>query len=206
MMDRIETQPQRGRAAQAVAAVAVALTMFFAAPASAQSEGSLTQGEQELVDAYTVMQGVTGGLLATTATLGMIQLYNLPTAFGDGACAEGNAIGGDFACSQHLTLVHGALGVLSVGSYTATGILALEAPDLDQGTEDTVTDVLGTATAIGFGLTGLMGILGANPWLVGITDESDQREFSEVVRVIHAVLAVTTASIFASHVMVDHID
>ena len=188
-----------------IALSAILLTAGFASPASAQVEVTLTEGEQDLVDAYTVMQGVTLGLLGTTATLGAIQLYNMPTVFGDGACAHGGAIGGDFSCSRHMSLVHGAFGVLSVGSYVATQVLALEAPDLDQGTEDTVTDVLGVTSAVGIGITAMLGVLGANPGFFGV-HESDQQEFSEVIRVIHAVLALTTASVFAAQVMVDQID
>lgn len=187
----------------ALCAAAMALGTV-ASPAAAQTR-PLSQGDQEVLDAYYVMQGVTGGLLTVTATLGLTQLYNLPTAFGDGACARDQAIFGDFACSRGLSLVHLGFGVATIGSYTAQSILALEAPDLDQGTEGDVTDALGVATFAGFTVTAILGLLAANPFLLGI-DESDQDDFQRVMRVIHMTVALLTAGAFATHVAVDHIN
>jgi hypothetical protein len=187
-----------------LAAPLLAATLATAAPASAQ-QPTLTDSERGVVDAYYVMEGVTLGLLGVTALGGSVQLYNLPTALGEGACARGEAILGDYACQRHASLLHGILGIASIASYTATAALALAAPDLDQGNEDTVTDVLGVVHGIGIGVTGALGLLAANPGLIGLSGQ-DAAEFSRVVRVIHWVVAMVTFSAFATQVIVDRVD
>jgi hypothetical protein len=187
-----------------LAAPLLAATLATAAPASAQ-QPTLTDSERGVVDAYYVMEGVTLGLLGVTALGGSVQLYNLPTALGDGACARGEAILGDYACQGHASLLHGILGIASIASYTATAALALAAPDLDQGNEDTVTDVLGVVHGIGIGVTGALGLLAGNPGLIGLSGH-DAAEFSRVVRVIHWVAAMITFSAFATQVIVDRVD
>lgn len=204
------SQPSRRPSSRSLGSILAALALsavllVHVKSAHAQTEQALTADEQETVDAYHVMQGVTAGLLATTATLGLVQLYNLPTTFGDGACARDAAIFGQFACSGQFSIIHGAFGVASLGSMVATGILALEAPDLDQGDEDIVTDVLGIGAMTTIGLTGVLGILAANPGLFGVS-QSGRQEFSRHVRLVHMILALTTASLFATHIAVDHID
>ena len=170
----------------------------------AQQQEELTGSERDIVDAYEVMSAVTMGLMGTTATLGLVQLYNLPTSFGDGACADGSAILGSYACSGNFSLVHGALGIATIASYTATGALALAAPDLDQGREDTVTDALGVVHGVGIGLTGALGLLAANPGLIGLHGD-DATEFSRHLRIVHWIVALATAGAFASHLIVDHV-
>jgi hypothetical protein len=177
---------------------------LLAAPAQAQDTPP-NQSEIELQDAYEVMQGVTAGLMGATATLGLVQLYNMPTSFGDGACARDAAIFGDYACRGSFSLVHAAFGIATLGSYVATGVLALAAPDQDVGREDTVTDVLGVTHAVGLGLTTTLGLLAANPHILGITG-NDAREFSRHMRIVHWIVALVTASAFATHLVVDHVD
>lgn len=184
---------------------ALAACSLALAPASASAQPVLSDRDQDIQDAYEVMSGVTMGLLGVTALGGLTQLYNLPTAFGDGACSRGEAIFGDYACERHFSLVHGGLGILTLASYTATAALAFAAPDLDRGDEDTVTDVLGVIHGVGIGLTGVMGLLAANPGLIGLRDQA-ATEFSRVLRVVHAFVAVVTAAAFATHIAVDQID
>lgn len=188
-----------------VAALAICSLALAPSSASAQQPPVLTDRDRDIQDAYEVMSGVTMGLIGVTAIGGLAQLYNLPTAFGEGACSRGEAIFGDYACERHFSLVHGGLGILTAASYTATAALALAAPDLDQGSEDTVTDVLGVVHGVGIGLTGIMGLLAANPGIIGLHDQA-ATEFSRVMRVVHAVVAVVTAGAFATHLAVDHID
>src|SRR5690606_16684307 len=129
------------------------------AQAAAQQQPELTPHEQDLVDAYDVMQGVTLGLLGVTALGGLVQLYNLPTSFGEGACASNSAIFGSYACSGQLSLVHAVLGIASIASYTAWAALSFAAPDLDDFRgEDGVTDALGVVHGIGIGLTPALGV------------------------------------------------
>jgi hypothetical protein len=175
-------------------------------PSTARAQ-DIPPEDQDLVDAYDVMQGVTMGLLGTTALLGSFQLYNLPTTFGDGACAqnEDSAIFGSYACDRSLSLVHGMLAIATLSSYTATGVLALAAPNRHEGIEDAVTDVLGVAHAVGIGLTGVLGLIGAFPRVLGLHGEA-ANELSRVLRVIHFGLALFTAGTFAAHLLVDQID
>jgi hypothetical protein len=185
-------------------------SLLVAALASAPSRAAaqqvvLSERDRDLVDAYYVMEGVTMGLLGATALGGAVQLYNLPTALGDGACARGEAILGDYACQGHASLLHGALGIATIASYTATAALAFAAPDLDQDDEDTVTDVLGVVHGVGLGLTGALGLLAANPGLIGLSG-NDASDFSRALRVVHWAVAMVTAGAFATHLMVDQID
>lgn len=194
------------RYARTLALLAALLVAALATtPSRAAAQQTLTDQDQDLVDAYYVMQGVTMGLFGITALGGAVQLYNLPTLFGDGACARDEAILGDYACQRHLSLVHGILGIATIASYTATAALGLAAPDLDQGGEDTVTDVLGVVHGVGIGLTGVLGLLAANPGLIGIS-ANDQDDFSRTLRVVHWIVASVTAGAFAAHLLVDRID
>lgn len=188
-----------------LAALAVCSLALAPASASAQQPPVLTDRDRDIQDAYEVMSGVTMGLMSVTALGGLTQLYNLPTAFGEGACSRGEAIFGDYACERNFSLVHAGFGILTAASYTATAALAFAAPNLDQGSEDTVTDVLGVIHGVGMGLTGVMGLLAANPGLIGLHNQS-ATEFSRVMRVVHAIVAVVTAGAFATHLAVDQID
>lgn len=188
--------------------VGAALTLCIAIPtgsARAQEEVVLSERDEDLVDAYYVMQGVTLGLMGATALGGLVNLYNLPTSFGDGACERNEALFGDYGCNKSLSLVHGIFGIASIASYTATAALAFAAPDLDQGSEDTVTDVLGVAHGVGLGLTGVLGILAANPNLIGLHGNAAS-EFSRHMRIVHWLVALTTVSLFTTHLIVDHVD
>ncbi len=183
---------------------AIALSFALVTGGTARAQAPLTQSEQDIVDGYEVMQGVTMGLLGATAALGLVQLYNLPTSFGEGACDRNSAIFGSYACNGDFSLVHGIFGIATIASYTATAALAFAAPNLDRGDEDTVTDVLGWVHGIGIGLTGALGLLAANPGLIGLSG-STASEFSRHLRVVHWLVALVTASAFATHLIVDHV-
>lgn len=186
--------------------VSLLIGALAAAPSRASAQQPvLSDQDRDVVDAYYVMEGVTMGLMGLTALGGAVQLYNLPTALGEGACARGEAILGDYACERHFSLLHGILGIATIASYTATQALALAAPDLDQGDEDTVTDVLGVVHGVGIGLTGALGLLAANPGLIGLEGDAAS-DFSRALRVVHWVVAAITASAFATHLLVDQID
>lgn len=179
--------------------------LVMAAPTFARAQAvELDETDQNLIDGYQVMQGVTMGLLTLTAGLGAINLYNLPTSFGDGACADDASIFGDYGCDGRFSLVHGIAGIATLASYTATGALAIAAPDLEEGTEDTVTDVLGWIHGVGIGLTGVFGILAANPGLIGLSGQAAE-EFSRHLRVVHFLVAFVTASAFATQMVVDYV-
>jgi hypothetical protein len=189
-----------------IGSIGVALLLLVAAPAAAQQEEpDQSQSDIQLQDAYEVMQGVTMGLMGATASLGLVQLYNMPTSFGDGACSRNAAILGDYACRGDFSLVHAAFGIATLGSYVATGVLALAAPDRDTGHEDTVTDVLGVTHAVGIGLTSTLGLLAANPGIIGITGDA-ATDFSRAMRVVHFMVALVTAGAFATHLVVDHVE
>jgi hypothetical protein len=165
----------------------------------------LTDQESDIVDAYRVMEGVTLGLFGATALGGLSLLYNYPTAFGDGACARGEGFLGNYGCDGRSSLLHGTLAIATIASYTATEALALAAPDLDQGDEDTVTDVLGVVHGVGIGVTGLLGLLAAHPELIGLHG-GDANEFSRVLRTVHYFVALVTAGAFATHAIVDYVE
>lgn len=196
------------RSSVGAAAMALVLTLTMTSRADAQGDTrstALTDHEQDVIDAYDIMSGVTLGLMGATASLGLAQLYNLPTSFGEGACARDEAIFGNYACSGAFSLVHGIFGIATAASYTATGALALAAPNRDFGTEDTVTDVLGVVHGVGIGLTAVMGLLAANPGILGITGQAAE-SFSRHLRVVHWLVALVMVSAFATHVIVDHVD
>jgi hypothetical protein len=185
---------------------AIAVCALAVAPSRASAQQPvLTDRDRDIIQAYDVMQAVTMGLMSATALGGLVQLYNLPTALGDGACSRNAAIFGDYACEGDYSLLHGILGIATIASYTATAALALSAPNLDQGDEDTVTDVLGVVHGVGIGLTGALGLLAANPGLIGLSG-NDASEFSRTLRVVHWLVAAVTAGAFATHMAVDYID
>ena len=188
----------------ALAGAVIAGSVTLAPSRVAAQQVPLTDREEDIVDAYQVMQAVTMGLLGVTALGGTVQLYNLPTALGDGACARGEAILGDYACNHHASLLHGIAGIATIASYTATQALALSAPNLDQGDEDTVTDVLGVVHGVGIGLTGALGLAAANPGLFGLSGNAAS-DFSRTLRTVHWLVALVTAGAFATHMAVDYI-
>lgn len=184
--------------------LAVALLAATAGSTSTARAQELTDRDADIIRAYDVMQAVTMGLMGATAPLGLIQLYNLPTSFGEGACAQGNPIFGNYACDGSLSMVHGILGIATIASYTATGALALAAPNTVPG-EDTITDVLGGIHAVGIGLTGALGLLAANPNILGLHGDA-AHSFSRHMRVVHWIVAMVTVGAFATHLLVDQID
>ncbi len=179
------------RAAVLVTAVALVL------PTTAQAQTTGAPPDSGHLDAYHAMQDVTLGLMGATLTLGSIQLYNMPTIFSDGGCLRQKAAFGAFACEHRLTLVHAGMGALSLGSYIATEILSADLPTRNRSaTESTISDVLTVATAIGYGVTAIIGLIAAN---LGDFD------VQKVLRVIHAGIALLTVGAFATQVGMEHI-
>src|SRR5262249_36833236 len=126
----------RRHASAAVFAATLMLIGPFGRNVAHAQEVSPHTSDVDLVQGYRVMQSVTMGMLGATAMVGLVQLYNLPTSFGDGACASNQGILGSYACNRSFSLVHGLLGIASIATYVATAVLAVVAPDVNQSPQE----------------------------------------------------------------------
>jgi hypothetical protein len=186
------------RAIIGACAAAIAFVALAVSPTTVEAQAGLSLDAQQRLRAYHATQAVTLSLLGTTAILGSIQLYNMPTPLSRGACARGEAVFGSFACKHRLSLVHAGLGALSVGSFIANSVLGGNLPDRNRsGTERTIHDTLTVATAVGFGVTAVIGLIAAN---------AGDYDLQSVLRIVHASVALLTAGAFTTQVAMEHIE
>ncbi len=139
------------------------------------------------------------GSLLVTEVFGTIHLLNQPSWFGDGACRSSPD---RFGCGDTYSLVsglHQVFAFTTVGLYTTAGVIAVAAPDPDNAS---VGDDLASRTlrrhkalawvhAAGMVLMPILGVLSANPDLVGVSDEG-RADFASGMRSIHAIVGYTT--------------
>jgi hypothetical protein len=168
----------------------------------------LQEHRASLLRAHRTLEYTTMGALALTAAGGVVAAINQPTLFGDGKCASGDPIFGDYGCTG-FSMVHGTLGVLTTVSYVATMTVALSVPDRRGGHgEPGPFDYGGFHRAatwvhvVGFAALPLLGLTGAHPEMLGIADE-DAENFSKTVRTVHASLGVVTAGAFTTTVLIE---
>src|SRR3982751_647323 len=94
----------------------------------AQHGRPLQEHRDALLRAHRTLEYTTMGALALTAAGGVIAAINQPTLFGEGKCASGDGIFGDWGC-EGFGMVHGPAGVLATVSSVATMTVALSVPD-----------------------------------------------------------------------------
>jgi hypothetical protein len=160
-----------------VACTAVALCAVAPSVAGAQEE----PGPR---DAHRALQVATTGSLLVTATLGTLVAINQPTLFGDGRCAAGRPLLGDYGC-KGLSVLHGLSALLSTMLYTAT--VTLEFAEFDWPGRDrhgTVYEIASYGHLIGMALQPIGGLIAAMPEVLGIGPES-AGAFSRVLRTLH---------------------
>jgi len=145
------------------------------------------------------------GSLLVTEVFGTIQLLNQPSAFGDGACRTSPD---RFGCGDTYNLVsglHQVFAFTTVGLYTTAGVIAVTAPDPDNAS---VGDNLAARTlrrhktlawihAAGMVLMPILGVLSANPDLLGVSDEG-RADFASNMRTVHALVGYTTFAAFTA--------
>ena len=168
----------------------------------------LAEHRASLLRAHRTLEYVTAASLALTAAGGVVAAINQPTLFGEGRCASGDPIMGDYGCNG-FSIVHGTGGVLTTGWYVATMTVALSVPKLPGGRgEPGPFDHGGVHRAatwvhvVGFVAMPLLGLTGAHPEMLGIEGE-EAAGFSETVRTVHAGLGVVTASAFTTTILIE---
>jgi hypothetical protein len=168
----------------------------------------LAEHRASLLRAHRTLEYTTAATLALTAAGGVIAAINQPTLFGDGRCASGDPIFGDYGC-EGFSMIHGTGGVLTTVSYAATMTVALSVPDRRGGRgEPGPFDHGGFHRAatwvhvVGFAAMPLLGLTGAHPEMLGIEGE-DAQGFSETVRTVHAGLGVVTAGAFTTTIFIE---
>jgi hypothetical protein len=137
----------------------------------------LAEHRASLLRAHRTLEYTTAAALTLTAAGGVIAAINQPTLFGDGRCASGDPIFGDYGCTG-FSMVHGTAGVLTTVSYVATMTVALSVPKLPGGRgEPGPFDHGGFHRAatwvhvVGFAAMPLLGLTGAHPEMLGIDEE-----------------------------------
>ena len=189
--------------------LALGLSLAFAQDDPDPRHGRpLQEHRASLLRAHRTLEYTTMGALALTAAGGVIAAINQPTLFGDGKCASGDPIFGDYGC-QGFSMIHGTAGVFTTMSYVATMTVALSVPDRRGGHgEPGPFDYGGFHRAatwvhvVGFAAMPLLGLTGAHPEMLGIEGD-DAEHFSETVRTVHAGLGVVTAGAFTTTVLIE---
>jgi hypothetical protein len=148
------------------------------------------------------LEWATLGLLAGSAAGGLVATLNQPTLFGEGRCARGEGIFGDYGCDG-FSIVHGGAGVLTTLSYTATRLIGWGLEDAGVRRPGPLQRALGWTHLVSMALQPALGIVGGQPQVLGITDPDRARSFSESVRTIHVVTGLLTLGTFAASTLLD---
>lgn len=145
-------------------------------------------------DAHRTLQLATAGGLVVTGALGTIVALNQPTWFGDGRCASGTPVFGEYGC-HGLSTLHGLAALLTSVLYTAT--VTVEFASFDWPGRDrhgSGYEALSYVHLIGMALQPIGGLLAAVPQVIGLSHNSD---FARALRSIHIVTGVAIAGSFA---------
>ncbi len=145
------------------------------------------------------------GSLLVTEVFGTIHLLNQASWFGDGACRTSPD---RFGCGDTYNLVsglHQTFAFTTAGLYTAAGVIAATAPDPDNASvgNDLAArtlrrhKTLAWVHAAGMVLMPILGVLSANPDLVGVSDEG-RDGFVRGMRSVHALVGYTTFAAFTA--------
>jgi hypothetical protein len=169
----------------------------------------LAEHRAALLRAHRTLQYTTAAALTLTAAGGLVALANQPTLFGEGRCAAGDPIFGDYGCGG-FSILHGMGGVLTTTSYVATMTVALSVPKLPDGRGGPPGpfDHGGFHRAatwvhvIGFAAMPVLGLTAAHPEVLGVAPE-DSQQFSESLRTVHVGLGVLTASAFVTTMVIE---
>lgn len=149
-----------------------------------------------------LMVGTEAALLAT-AGLGIVTAFNTPTAFGDGRCAAGDPLLGDWGC-QYLSIAHGMVGVTTVTLYTASGVLDLVSADpLRPPGRERALRILGGIHLAGMVLQPLLGMMAAWPGLFGLDPEIHHEAPGRALRTVHIFTGVVTVAAYSTALVLE---
>ena len=172
----------------AIITVVVSIVMLSNAPTAGAQE------EPGPRDAHQVLQLSTAGTLLATGILGTITALNQPTWFGQGRCATGNPVFGEYGC-QGLSTLHGLFALLSSVLYTATVTLefaAFDWPGRDR--HGSGYEALSYVHLIGMAIQPIGGLLAAVPQVIGLEHDD---AFITALRSIHLITGYAIVGTFA---------
>jgi hypothetical protein len=157
------------------------------APATAGAQEIDQERQDDYDTAHSVLQKTGLVTLGLTGISGATLLINKPTAFGDGRCKSGDPILGDFGCGG-LTYLHLGFAVTTLGLFVAQEVVAEQAPisPYDMGSETKQDTMAGfrVANYALFGVQPVLGLLAANPGILGV-DDADKEDVSRALRTVH---------------------
>lgn len=168
-------------------AVLIAL-LTLALPSTATAQTGIDQQKQdELETVHSVLQKSGLATLALTGVSGATLMANKPTLFGKGRCRTGDPLLGGFGCNE-LSYVHMGFAVATAGLFVASEIVAEEMPISpyemgSPGQQDTMRSLRWTNVGL-FIAQPILGLIAANPWLVGVP-KTAREDFSAVLRTVH---------------------
>lgn len=141
--------------------------------------------------------------MLVTEVLGTIQLMNQDSWFGPGACASDP---GAFGCRQSslLTGLHQGFAFTTVGLYVTAGVIAAAAADPEHAAEGDgaaqrrlrLHKTLAWIHGAGMVLLPLLGIISANPQILGATTNEARADVGRAMRSLHAIVGYTTFTAF----------
>ncbi|MBL8605026.1 MAG: hypothetical protein JNK72_24065 [Myxococcales bacterium] len=145
------------------------------------------------------------GSMLVTEVLGTIRFIQSPSWFGDGSCrSDLNAFGCENA--SMITGFHQAFAFITTGLYTTAGVIAATAPDPENASvgEDLAArtlrrhKTLAYVHAAGMILMPILGVLTANPQVLGIDTPSGRESFQRNMNSIHALVGYSTFAAFTA--------
>jgi hypothetical protein len=141
--------------------------------------------------------------MLVTEVLGTIQMVNQDTWFGPGACSSNPDA---FGCRQSslLTGLHQGFAFTTVGLYVTAGVIAASAADPEHASEGDgaaqrrlrLHKTLAWIHGAGMVLLPLLGIISANPQILGATTNEARAEVGRAMRSLHAIVGYTTFTAF----------
>jgi hypothetical protein len=179
-------------------ALVMASPSLAADPPSADLDAPRLERREHLIATHRALKYGTAGALLVTGSLGVVALINQPTLLGDGKCLTGNPVLGDYGCNE-LGLLHAGSGVVTLGLYATDMGVTVGIPRAPGSPLKGPYDHGGAHRAFtgmhiaGMILQPILGLLAANPTLIGVDDPSGTGDYARTMRTAHVGVGLLTA-------------
>jgi hypothetical protein len=178
------------------------LPLGIALIAAAPRDAAAQQTDRTIDDVHRGLQIATMSSLLVTGTLGTIAAMNKPTLFGEGRCASGDPVLGEYGC-KGLSVLHGLSAIVSLVLYTATTTIEVVEYDWPgRGQHGAGFEAASWVHLIGMGALPIAGIITVVPDVLGI-GQDDRAAFQRVLRTIHLGFAYATVGSYVATAAID---
>lgn len=156
---------------------------------------------EEVRYTHDVLRVTTTASMLMTATIGTLLAINKPTLFGEGRCAQGDPVLGEYGC-HGLSVLHGLSAIVSLVLYSATTTLEISEfgwPNMGHGNGYGVANWI---DLVGMAVLPVVGLVMAVPQIIGLSLPDDGL-LRRILRTVHLAVGYTTVGTFVATTAID---